>query len=81
MTQISLSIPEGMLKAAKAKAKAEGHRSVQEYILQCMRDKWFMDRLPHYERIAKELDEGKGTTTTIEEFKAWSQGLRKKHGN
>jgi Arc/MetJ-type ribon-helix-helix transcriptional regulator len=78
--QISLAIPEPMLKAAQRKARAEGYRSVQEYILQALRDKWFIDNLPRYERIAKELEEGKGTKMTLAEFNRWSQSLRKKHG-
>ena len=77
MTQISLAIPEGMLRTAKQKAKAEGYRSVQEYMLQALRDKWFIDNLSRYERIAKDLDNGKGYSMSLEEFQKHSELLRK----
>lgn len=77
--QISVTMPMPMYRYTVQKAKKDGHRSVQEYMLQALRDKWFMDRLPHYERIMKDLDEGKGTKMTIEEFERWNERLRKKY--
>lgn len=77
MAQISLAIPDGMLAAAKKRAKAEGYRSVQEYLLQALRDKWFMDNLPRYERIYREAKEGKGYRMTAEEFAEYSDLIRK----
>ncbi len=77
MAQISLTIPDGMLSTAKRKAKTEGYRSVQEYLLQALRDKWFMDNLPRYERIFNEMKSGKGYSMTPEEFTHWSGLLRK----
>lgn len=77
MAQISLSIPDPMLATARKKAKAEGYRSVQEYLLQALRDKWFMDNLPRYERIYKDLKAGKGYSMTPEEFSEYSALIRK----
>lgn len=74
--QISLTIPEPMLRKAQQKAKEEGFRNVQEYCLQALRDKWFMERLPYYEKLSKELDEGKGYEMDLEE---WEQ-YRKLYG-
>lgn len=48
-----------------------GFRSTQEVLLQCARDKIFLENLPRYERIARELENGKGTTSTKEEFLRW----------
>ncbi len=78
--QINLTIPKTMLDRAKKQAKEDGYRTVQEYILQSLRDKWFLENLPRYDAIAKELDEGKGTEMTLDEFKQWGEDLRKKYG-
>jgi len=77
MTQISVAIPDGMLKTAQKKAKQEGYRSVQEYMLQALRDKWFMDNLPKYERILDEVKAGKGYSMSTEEYRRYSGLLQK----
>lgn len=77
MTQISLTIPDEMLNTVKKRAKAEGFRNVQEYLLQALRDKWFLDNLPRYEKLAADLDKGKGYSMSIDEFKQYNALLRK----
>lgn len=73
--QISLTIPEPMLRKAQQKAKEEGFRNVQEYCLQALRDKWFMDNLPRYERIAKQMERRPGKKMTVKEFLEWSRKI------
>jgi hypothetical protein len=79
--QISLTIPETMFRSAQKMAKKEGYRSVQEFVLQLMRDRFFLQNLPRYQRIASELDEGKGTRMTVEEFLEEGRRMRRNSGS
>ena len=67
--QISLTIPDTLFKSVKKQSKEHGFRSVQEYMLQCARDKIFLENLPRYERIAQGMENEK--TMTKKEFLAW----------
>ena len=49
LKQISLTIPENLLKASKEYSKEFGYRNVQEFILEIIRKKVF------FEKIEKEI--------------------------
>ena len=67
--QISLTLPDFLFKSVKKRSKEHGFRSVQEDLLQCARDKIFLENLPRYERVMREMQkEGK---MSKEDLFAW----------
>ncbi|KYK30704.1 MAG: hypothetical protein AYK22_08470 [Thermoplasmatales archaeon SG8-52-3] len=59
LKQISLTIPENLLKASKEYSKEFGYRNIQEFILELIRKKVFFEKLERYQRIEKEMKSGK----------------------
>ena len=59
LKQISLTIPENLLKASKEYSKEFGYRNIQEFILELIRKKVFFEKLENYQRIEKEMIMGK----------------------
>jgi metal-responsive CopG/Arc/MetJ family transcriptional regulator len=59
LKQISLTIPENLLKASKEYSKEFGYRNIQEFILELIRKKVFFEKLERYQRIEKEMIAGK----------------------
>lgn len=59
LKQISLTIPENLLKASKEYSKEFGYRNIQEFILELIRKKVFFEKLDRYPRIEKEMISGK----------------------
>ncbi|UCF49814.1 MAG: hypothetical protein JSU91_08710 [Thermoplasmatales archaeon] len=59
LKQISLTIPENLLKASKEYSKEFGYRNIQEFILELIRKKVFFEKLDRYQRIEKEMISGK----------------------
>jgi metal-responsive CopG/Arc/MetJ family transcriptional regulator len=59
LKQISLTIPENLLKASKEYSKEFGYRNIQEFILELIRKKVFFEKLERYQRIEKEMISGK----------------------
>ena len=73
--QLNLTIPQPMLKRVQQKTKEDGYRSAQEYILQAVRDKWFLENIGAYQAIAKGIDPKK--RMSVSEFAVWSKSVRK----
>jgi len=74
--QISLAVPDPLLEKLRARTREQGFRSVQEQILQMIRDQFFLDNLDRYKRIEREMGNGKRHRMSVDEFRAWSRGLR-----
>jgi len=55
LKQISLTIPENLLKASKEYSKEFGYRNVQEFILEIIRKKVFFEKIERYQKIEKEM--------------------------
>lgn len=55
LKQISLTIPENLLKASKEYSKEFGYRNIQEFILELIRKKVFFEKLERYQKIEKEM--------------------------
>ena len=59
LKQISLTIPENLLKASKEYSKEFGYKNIQEFILELIRKKVFFEKLERYQRIEKDMISGK----------------------
>ena len=59
LKQISLTIPENLLKASREYSKEFGYRNIQEFILELIRKKVFFEKFERYQRIEKEMISGK----------------------
>ena len=59
LKQISLTIPENLLKASKEYSNEFGYRNVQEFILELIRKKVFFEKIERYRKIEKEMLLGK----------------------
>ena len=59
LKQISLTIPEKLLKASKEYSKEFGYRNIQEFILELIRKKVFFEKIERYQKIEKEMILGK----------------------
>jgi metal-responsive CopG/Arc/MetJ family transcriptional regulator len=59
LKQISLTIPENLLKASKEYSKGYGYRNIQEFILELIRKKVFFEKIERYQKIEKEMILGK----------------------
>ena len=67
LKQISLSVPEKLLKASKEYTEELGYRNIQEFILELLRKKVILERLERYKKIEKEMKKGKEKTFTQKE--------------
>jgi metal-responsive CopG/Arc/MetJ family transcriptional regulator len=59
LKQISLTIPENLLKASKEYSKEFGYRNIQEFILELIRKKVFFEKIERYQKIEKEMISGR----------------------
>jgi metal-responsive CopG/Arc/MetJ family transcriptional regulator len=59
LKQISLTIPENLLKASKEYSKEFGYKNIQEFILELIRKKVFFEKIERYQKIEKEMVKGK----------------------
>ena len=59
LKQISLTIPENLLRASKKYSKEFGYRNIQEFILELIRKKVFFEKIERYQKIEKEMIQGK----------------------
>jgi len=59
LKQISLTMPENLLKASKEYSKEFGYRNLQELILELIRKKVFFERLERYQKIENDMIHGK----------------------
>ena len=55
LKQISLTIPENLLKASKEYSKEFGYRNIQEFILEIIRKKVFFEKIERYQKFEKEM--------------------------
>jgi metal-responsive CopG/Arc/MetJ family transcriptional regulator len=55
LKQISLTIPENLLKASKEYSKEFGYRNIQEFILELIRKKVFFEKIERYRKVEKEM--------------------------
>jgi metal-responsive CopG/Arc/MetJ family transcriptional regulator len=59
LKQISLSIPDNLLEASKEYSKEFGYKNVQEFILELIRRKVFIEKFERYQKIEKDMKKGK----------------------
>lgn len=59
LKQISLTIPENLFKASREYSKEFGYKNIQEFILELIRKKVFFEKIERYQKIEKEMIEGK----------------------
>ena len=59
LKQISLTIPENLLKASKEYSKEFGYRNIQEFVLELIRKKVFFERMERYRKIENDMISGK----------------------
>ena len=55
LKQISLTIPDNLLKASKEYSKEFGYRNIQEFILELIRKKVFFEKIERYQKIEKDM--------------------------
>jgi len=65
LKQISLTIPENLFKASKEYSKEFGYRNIQEFILELIRKKVFFEKIERYQKIEREMIEGKKVKTEL----------------
>jgi metal-responsive CopG/Arc/MetJ family transcriptional regulator len=59
LKQISLTIPEKLLKETKNYTKEYGYRNVQELILELVRNRVINEKIGRYQRIEHDMQQGK----------------------
>ncbi len=59
LKQISLTIPEKLLKVSKEYTKEFGYRNIQELILELVRNKVLFERIERYRKIEQDMIHGK----------------------
>jgi len=59
LKQISLTIPEKLLKETKNYTKEYGYRNVQELILELVRNRVLYEKIERYQRIEQDMQQGK----------------------
>jgi len=59
LKQISLTMPENLLKASKEYSKEFGYRNLQEFVLELIRNKVFFERMERYQKIENDMIDGK----------------------
>ncbi|MCK4348381.1 MAG: hypothetical protein KAW47_07175 [Thermoplasmatales archaeon] len=59
LKQISLTIPENLLKASREYSKEFGYRNLQELILELIRKKVFFEGVERYQKIENGMMRGK----------------------
>ena len=59
LKQISLTIPEKLLKETKDYTKEYGYRNVQELILELVRNRVLNEKIDRYQRIEYDMQQGK----------------------
>lgn len=59
LKQISLTIPEKLLKETKNYTKEYGYRNVQELILELVRNRVLHEKIERYQRIEHDMQQGK----------------------
>jgi len=59
LKQISLTIPEKLLKETKDYTKEYGYRNVQELILELVRNRVLNEKIERYQKIEQEMRQGK----------------------
>jgi metal-responsive CopG/Arc/MetJ family transcriptional regulator len=59
LKQISLSIPDNLLEASEEYSKEFGYKNVQEFILELIRRKVFIEKFERYQKIEQDMKKGK----------------------
>ena len=59
LKQISLTIPEKLLKETQEYTKEYGYRNVQELILELVRNRVLNEKIERYQRIEREMQQGR----------------------
>lgn len=62
MKQISLTLPENLLKASKRYIEKYGYRNVQDLILEMLRDRVLAENIKRYLKIEERMKKGIGVT-------------------
>ena len=72
MKQISLSLPENLFNLSKEHSNEYGFRSVQEFIVDLVRNKVIVEKAERYKAIENRMKQGKGVKSmTPEEAKEY----------
>lgn len=58
LKQISLTVPEPLLKASKSYCAEFGYRNVQELIIEMMRDRVWVQNIDRYKAIEAQMKKG-----------------------
>jgi hypothetical protein len=61
--QISLTMPETLFRASKDYSDGLGYRTVQEFVLDLVRNKVVLENLERYKEIEARMGAGKGART------------------
>ncbi|MDP2750202.1 MAG: ribbon-helix-helix domain-containing protein [Nanoarchaeota archaeon] len=59
LKQISMSMPENLLKASKEYSEEHGYRSIQEFMVELLRNKVMMENIQRYKEIERNMAKGK----------------------
>ena len=60
LKQISLTMPEPLLRASKSYCTKFRYRNVQELLLELMRNRVLLENIGRYRKISARMDRGKG---------------------
>lgn len=59
LKQVSLTVPENLLKASKEYSEEHGYRNIQEFMLELLRNKVMMENIERYKEIERDMARGK----------------------
>jgi len=59
LKQISLSMPETLFEASHKYTQELGYRSLQEFILELIRNKVVLERIERYKQVEEQMKAGK----------------------
>ncbi|MBU1270205.1 MAG: ribbon-helix-helix domain-containing protein [Nanoarchaeota archaeon] len=59
LKQISLTIPNSLLKASKSYSEELGYRNIQELILELLRNKVLAEKIERYKQIERDMKDAK----------------------
>lgn len=60
LKQISLTVPEPLLRASKSYCEQFGYRNVQELLIELMRDRIWVQNINRYKAIEERMKKGIG---------------------
>lgn len=76
LKQISLTLPENLLKRAKQYCDEYGYRNVQELLLELMRDRMTLKNIERYKKIEDKMEKN-----TVYDQKAAARHIKEAYGS